>query len=267
MNDLSWGPPPSAAGRRRTSPWLIVAVVVAVLVAGAGIFGRQIVQALGEDRLTGTCGVVVDRSGSSGETNGFDAGRQIETALPRFLTKIKCRHVVFGPIDANSQTSPCVAQPLDIDPDTRSADRQQLWINGRQKAKARANEILTCKARKGTARAGSDVLGGLSRMLDQRPLGDERFTMLVISDFINNDTLVLGPGPRQTDISTPKARDRVLANLTTVGRVPNLSGVDVYAAGFGISLKGRADQFQPFDAFWRELMGRAQCQKFQTQVP
>jgi hypothetical protein len=265
---LDWSdpaPPRRAAGAGRGL--LIAAVVGAVLVVGLGVvLVPRAVKAFGEDRLTGSCGVVVDGSPSGAAKTGFDVVAQLRQELPAFLSRAGCKTVAFAPIDGSSETSPCAARPVDVDPDVKNGtvNRDSLWARKRAEVLSRAEGVVTCIRTDPRSSAGSDVLGGLKRILRDRP-ADGTYPVLVVSDFVNNDhNFSLSP-TGGTDIRTPQRRTAVLGALQKRDRIPDLADVEVFTAGYGINMHAVPEQFTVFDAFWQELMKeRAQCDDFHT---
>ena len=252
------------AGDRRTVLIAVGLVVVAVVAAVAYFLVPWAVDTFEEKRLSGGCGVVVDGSPSGDAKTGFDVVEQLRDSLPAFLDKTDCKTVAFSPIDGSSEISPCTARSLDLDPEVNQGGvaRESLWASRRADALKRAESIATCIRSDPRSRVGSDVLGGLKRSLRERP-EDDSHTLLVVSDFVNNDNnLVLDPKVG-TDIRTPERRAAVLTMLEAKDRIPDLADVRVFTAGYGVTLRAVPEEFSIFDAFWTELMEvRAGCSEF-----
>jgi hypothetical protein len=214
----------------------------------------------------GACGILVDRSGSS-DPQGFDAGRIIDDKVPAFLTDTGCSSVVFAPIDGNSRTSGCVADGVIIDPDADgNVDRQALWKQRREEVVVHAHQVLDCTSRQSPdVHGGTDVFGGLARIAALRP-EQGTFSVLAVSDFINNDSMVSLAGPHRAkwDVSTPAARQALLDILISAKRMPSLRGIKIDTAGFGIALRASPTRYLAFDSFWHEYMKEAGCPTFRT---
>jgi hypothetical protein len=206
-----------------------------------------------DQRLSGSCGVVVDGSKSGDDSpTGFEAGKAINDNLVGFLAHAGCRQVVFGPIGGSSENSPCRELPVDIDPDAQgNVDRTALQNRRRSDAVKRAQDMLHCIRTRD--RGGSDVFGGLKKIVSLRPTTDDKYTVLVISDFGNYPVDSLDP-VHGMKIRTPAERTTAINDLARRGRIAGLSGVDVFSVGFGALLPGRADNFPNFDAFWHQLL-------------
>jgi hypothetical protein len=236
--------------RRRVTTAAAVALAGAVTLAGCGAI-KDVVDDPADAPLTASCGVVIDGSGSSDPANGSGADAFVEDAVPRFLAESECGNVTFAPIDGVSQTSPCAQPQVDIDPETTgNVDVQALRVQRRQAAADHAALVLKCIRTDDRSVSGSDVLGGLSRIVRQRPADGSSMAVLVISDFINNNN---GVNLQTTDLSTPEARTAVIETLTGDNLVPDLTGVHLSTAGFG-ALYGDPEHYQYFEAFWRELL-------------
>jgi hypothetical protein len=272
MSDFGWNLPATGGGSRRPgNPRRIVGIAVglAVLLGIALLvlhFGPRAADALQPPRLTGgTCGIVVDRSSSSAP-KGFDAGRVIDDQVPPFLDRTGCADAVFAPIDSNSRTSGCIADPVAIDPEVNgNVNREALWAKRRKDVVVNAHKVLDCTFRSTSAHGTTDVFGGLARIAQMRT-GTGPFRVLVVSDFINSDPMVvLDPTHAATaDVSSPAARQALIDKLVKADRVPSLRGIEIDTAGYGIALRGSPARFLAFDQFWHEYMRRAGCPSFRT---
>jgi hypothetical protein len=234
---------PRRAARRPTALAAVVALFCGAASACGSLSGEP-------ERYTQACGVVLDGSGSAAANpSGFGAKAKLEEKLTPFLSDNKCRKVSFGPITRVSQASTCQVGTVDIDPDLPdTADREQVRKQERVLALAAAEKMLACAQKQ---EPGSDVLGGLSRIAQDRPSGDGAFDVLVVSDFDHNDPeFRLG----RQDLSTAAKRDGVIDDLLSTHGTPDLKGADVYPVGYGMKYKTSVSRYQRFDAFWKELL-------------
>jgi hypothetical protein len=218
-------------------------LVLAAAGTGCSAFSNE------PSRYTLACGVVLDGSGSAASgPNGFDAEAKTKAKLDTFLSGRKCRTVAFAPITKVSQTSPCQANPVNLDPDVSDAtDREGTRAGMRAIALSQALKMLHCAQQRDP---GSDVLGGLSRIALAKPSGGKAFDVLVVSDFDQGDTdFRLG----DQDLSTATSRGTVIDRFLSDNGKPALSGADVYPVGYGMSYE-RTSRFPQFDAFWTELL-------------
>ncbi len=234
-------------GRITSGPYRLVpaALVLALAAAGTGCsqFSNE------PHRYTQACGVVLDGSGSAAaDPKGFDAQAKTEATLTTFLSDRKCRTVSFAPITKVSQSSPCRASRIDLDPDLSDETyRDSTRVTLRSAALSSAGKLLRCAQQHDP---GSDVLGGLSRIALAKPSGGKSFDVLVVSDFDQRDTdFRLG----SQDLSTAAQRKKVIDAFLSSHSTPRLSGTDLYPVGYGMAYE-KASRFPQFDAFWKELL-------------
>jgi hypothetical protein len=202
-----------------------------------------------EERLSAPCGVVVDGSKSGQE---FSAERQLERTLDKFLRESGCRRVVFGPIDGASEASICAAPEFDIDPDVErgNVDRQSLQSSRRKEVRTRSLAMLRCARKDPRSSPGSDVLGGLARIARDRPAGDGSYRVLVVSDFAQHtDDADL----YHAKLRTPQQRAAIINRLDADHRIPDLSGIELRAAGFGALFSDDPPRMNDFRSFWTEV--------------
>jgi hypothetical protein len=212
--------------------------------------------------LTAPCAVVVDGS-LSGKT--FDAARSINDYVPIFLSKDRCKEVVFVPLDQSSRGSTCRQKAVDISPDLGpDVDQDQVVQAERGLALKRANAELTCAQKHEPAQGGSDVFGALTRAMQQRPTGTGitgTYHVLVVSDLIEYTTdpslrppfLDLSSTPQ---ISSADGRNQLIGQLTRLGQVPNMTGVSVQVTDFGSGItSGQRSTY--FMSFWTALFASA----------
>lgn len=203
-------------------------------------------------RLSGGCGVVVDGSGSSRATTGFNAEQQLQKDLDRFLLDAGCRTVVFAAITVNSAASTCKADPIDLDPDEiGTASREQVWASRRSEALTAAQGLLKCIYDDERNNGGSDVLGGLGQIAKNHPGGKGGFAVLAVSDFMHTDPHL---SLYRADLSTELKREQVTDGLMERGQVPDLSAIKLTASGYGMLQSKDPAKFYQFDAFWRGLL-------------
>jgi hypothetical protein len=227
---------------KRAVVLLPLATLAAGLLSGCG----------GPQRLTAMCGVVVDGTGSSDAKIGFNAQQEIADHLPAFLVKTKCGTVYYAPISGDSLASRCSEDPIDIDPNvTGDVDRSEMWTAYRGLAVKRADALQSCVRSDPTSAGGSDVLGGLAVIARDRPAGGASFPVLVVSDFLENDRTV---NLYSANLAAQTARSRLIARLGDEGRIPDLSDIELSAAGYGMLQSRNPAQFSGFDLFWRQLL-------------
>lgn len=227
--------------RIRCGALLSVAAVITTALSGCS-----------PQRLSGTCGIVVDGSGSGDNATGFNVDKQAKDNVDKYLRETECDRVVFAPISGASQSSYCQAQPIDIDPAvTGNVDRKRLWAAGRAKALKQTLDLRQCIRTDPRSTGGSDVLGGLAAVEQRRPAGATHFSVLVISDFMQTDKSV---NLYQDDLRTPAKRAALIEKIAKEGRVPNLSGMRLSAAGYGLLQSKDPTRYAGFDLFWRQLL-------------
>jgi hypothetical protein len=208
--------------------------------------------------LTTACAVVVDGS-VSGKT--FNAAKSLQDYLPIFLAKDSCKEVVFVPLNQSSLGSTCREQAVDISPDLGpDVDQDQVIQAERQLALKRASTELKCAQTDKLSQGGSDVLGALTRAMQQRPTGagiSGTYQVLVVSDLVEHVTdpslrpPVLDLSSTQ-QISSPGGRTQLIGQLSKLGQVPNMSGADVQVTDFGSGIaSGQRSSY--FMSFWTEL--------------
>ena len=212
--------------------------------------------------LTAPCAVVVDGSLSGKE---FDAARSINDYVPIFLSKDNCKEVVFVPLDQSSRGSKCREKAVDISPALGpDVDQDQVVQAERGVALKRAKAELTCAQKHEPAQGGSDVLGALTRAMQQRPTGTGitgTYHVLVVSDLIEYTTdpslhppfLDLSSTPQ---ISSADGRTQLIGQLTRLGQVPNMAGVAVQVTDFGSGISSE-QQSTYFMDFWTALFASA----------
>lgn len=201
-------------------------------------------------RLAGACGIVVDATGSSDAQNGFNAQQEIKKHVPGFLGDGGCRTVAFAPISGDSLTSRCQEDPIDIDPDvTGAVDRNALRASQRDLAAKQADALRACVRADKRSAGGSDILGGLSLIARERPAGGGLFRVLVISDFLAADSSI---NLYRADLSTSTARAAAIRKVAD--RIPDLSGVQITADGYGMLQSSDPGKYRGFDLFWRQLL-------------
>jgi hypothetical protein len=213
--------------------------------------------------LAGSCGIVVDASKSGNATTGFDALKELQLHLNGFLTSVGCRYAVFGPINGDSLASRCTEPQLDMDPPDPAADPTTIVTAGRAAALASAKAELRCARTDSQSDTGaSDITGGLLRIMNERPHEPGPYSVLVVSDFVSFDSLLRIP---DVNLTTQAMRAAIIGKLATEGQVPNLTGVNVYTAGFGLNFGRNAERAQEFREFWQEYMTRAHAASFQLE--
>lgn len=249
----SAGPTRGAAVR-----WLRVPVVLAV----AALLATGTAGCSQQPHLSGACGIVVDGSQSGNAVTGFNAQSQLKAHLYSFLNSAGCRYVVFGPINGASQASVCSQPELDMDPSIQGNVNAQAVIQaGFAAAMRRAGKELQCAQSDPRSISGaSDIIGGLVRIARDRPPGVTPYNVLVVSDFVNWDSDL-----RLTKkiLGTAASRAALIGQLAGDGLIPNLRGVHVFTAGFGVLVSKDPAFFTDFSAFWQQFMTRAHAASFQ----
>jgi len=237
----------------------------AAALAATGLLLTGITGCSHQQRLTGSCGVVVDGSQSGSASTGFNAAKQLHDQLGIFLQNAGCRYVVFGPIDGASQQSICSEQELDMDPDLpgTTVNRQALQADGRAAAMKRALAMLSCARNdKLSNSAASDVIGGLARIAQARPAGPGPYSVLVVSDFRN---WASGLYLSRDNLATQASRAALINELASKDLVPDFHGASVYTAGFGVLSSRNGTRYPDFRAFWTQFMSRAHAQFYPGQ--
>ncbi|MEV7418597.1 hypothetical protein [Streptomyces sp. NPDC089919] len=203
----------------------------------------------GPETLDARCAVVVDGSGSADAKTGFDALDKLNKTMVPFLRERHCGSVTFAPITSASKASPCRENRVDLDPPTDATDDvAAIRDEAKLKAVLAARRMLTCAQQ---TNSGSDVLGGIARGAETLRSGTGKAALLVVSDFEQADkefTLTA------KSIATPEARRTAVDKLVGPRGVPQLSGMDVYPVGYGMSRRARPSEFPPFDAFWKDIV-------------
>ncbi|QES47251.1 hypothetical protein DEJ50_04800 [Streptomyces venezuelae] len=231
-------------GRRRPAR-LLAALPLAALLGVAGCSSGK------PEALETSCAVVLDGSGSGSAKDGFDAKAKLDATIVPFMKDRGCGTMAFAPITRSSKASRCRVNDVDLDPRTESTDdvaaiRQEAMT----KAVLAARTMLKCAQE---TDSGSDILGGLARAAEALPSGDGPTAMLVVSDFEQADPeFNLSP----ESIATPEARTGAVEKLVGPRGVPELSGTDVYPVGYGMSRRAKPSEYEPFDAFWTEILER-----------
>lgn len=241
--------------------WLrLAAFLVAALILAVGV------TACSQPRqLTGSCGVVVDGSQSGNPTSGFDAQAQLKAHLQDFLASQGCRYVVFAPINGASEASVCSEPMIDMDPAiSGNVDMQSVIEAGRAAAQSSAQKELLCASSDPRSIAGaSDIFGGLARIDTELRQVQGPYSVLVVSDFINWDSNLRLPN---SELATTVGRTSMLRQLAREGLIPDLGGMNVEAAGFGILVSRNPQVYPEFADFWQQFMQQAHAASFQTSV-
>ena len=216
-------------------------------------------------QLTGSCGVVVDGSQSGNATKGFDAKAQLNAHLQDFLVSTGCRYAVFAPINGASQASVCSEPMIDMDPSiSGNVDPQSVIAGGRAAAQKSAQNELTCASSDQRSISGaSDIIGGLARIDTELRQVKAPYSVLVVSDFINWDSDLRLPNDQ---LATSAGRTSMLSQLASKGMIPNLGGVNVKAAGFGILVSKNPQVYPEFTDFWQQFMQQAHATSFSTSL-
>lgn len=214
-------------------------------------------------QLTGACGVVVDGSQSGNATKGFDAQAQLNAHLQDFLVSTGCRYAVFAPINGASEASVCSEQMIDMDPSiSGNVDMQTVIAGGRAAAQKSAQKELTCASSDQRSISGaSDVIGGLARIDTELRQVKGPYSVLVVSDFINWDSDLRLPNDQ---LATTAGRTSILSRLARKGLIPDLGGVSVNAAGFGLLVSKNPQVYPEFTDFWQQFMQQAHVASFTT---
>lgn len=230
---------------RRLARPLAAALPLAALLATVGCATEK------PEALKTPCAVVLDGSGSGSAAEGFDAKAKLDATIVPFMKKQGCRTMAYAPITRSSKASRCQVNDVDLDPPAQSTDdvaaiRQEAMV----KAVLGARAMLKCAKE---TDSGSDILGGLARAASAIPSGGSPAALLVVSDFEQADPeFWLSPA----SIATPEARQGTVEKLVGPRGVPDLSGMDVYPVGYGMSRRANPSEYEPFDAFWTEIMER-----------
>jgi hypothetical protein len=243
-------------GRRLRLPAFLV--VALILTAGVTACSQP-------PQLAGSCGVVVDGSQSGDATHGFDAQAQLKAHLQDFLTSRGCRYAVFAPINGASQASVCSEPMIDMDPPiSGNADPQSVIAAGRAAAQNSAQKELTCASSDPRSISGaSDIIGGLARVDTELRQVKGPYSVLVVSDFINWDSDLRLPND---ELATTAGRTSMLSQLARKGLIPDLGGVNVEAAGFGLLVSKNPQVYPEFTDFWQQFMQQAHAASFETSV-
>jgi hypothetical protein len=214
-------------------------------------------------QLTGACGVVVDGSQSGNATKGFDAQAQLNAHLQDFLASTGCRYAVFAPINGASEASVCSEQMIDMDPSiSGNVDMQTVIESGRAAAQKSAQKELTCASSDQRSISGaSDVIGGLARIDTELRRVKGPYNVLVVSDFINWDSDLKLPND---ELATTAGRTGMLSQLARKGLIPDLGGLTIEAAGFGLLVSKNPQVYPEFTDFWQQFMQQAHATSFTT---
>jgi len=208
-----------------------------------------------DPRLTGSCGIVVDGSGSANSATGFDTKKDIDLYVDDFLFDTGCRYVAFAPIDTSSMASKCSASApvIDLDPDdihNGQTDVPTSRQGYRKDAVTAAQGVYDCIQREPSPH-NSDVLGGLSQIARVRPSQTGAYTVLAVSDFSHGTGYFSIHG---LDLSTVSSRAAVIARIKKDDTLPDLTGIDLRTVGFGVLFASNPSKSVYFDAFWHELI-------------
>ncbi|MER5932060.1 hypothetical protein [Streptomyces sp. NPDC002054] len=235
-------PHPLRARRRART---LAALPLAALLAAVGCSTDK------PEALKTPCAVVLDGSGSGSAKDGFDAKAKLDATIVPFMKDRGCKTMAFAPITRSSKASRCRVNDVDLDPPSQSTDdvaaiRQEAMV----RATLGARTMLKCAQ---DTESGSDILGGLARAAEAMPSGGGPAALLVVSDFEQADPeFNLSP----ESIATPEARTSAVEKLVGPRGVPELSGMDVYPVGYGMSRRAKPSEYEPFDAFWTEILER-----------
>ncbi|MGW7311463.1 hypothetical protein ACWGI1_38690 [Streptomyces sp. NPDC054835] len=233
--------PPRA--RRPVRPLAAVLPLAALLIAATGCSSQK------ADTLDAACAVVLDGSGSGSAAHGFDAKAKLDATIVPFMKEQRCRSMAYAPITSSSKASPCHADDVDLDPATESTDDvEAVRHEARVQAVLAAHRMLACASR---TDGGSDVLGGIARAAETLDSGGGRKVLLVVSDFEQYDPEF---GLTAKSIATPEARGKSVDKLMRSRGVPPITGMDVFPVGYGMNRKAKPSEFEPFDAFWTEIL-------------
>ncbi|MFI6324077.1 hypothetical protein ACIBG8_41585 [Nonomuraea sp. NPDC050556] len=221
------------------------------VVAAAAALPLMALPACGGDednpQWTTPCAVVLDGSGSGTK---LDVEGLMKERLGEFLVDKHCGAVAFAPITGSSGSSKCdidsvvldqAHQPGD-DVAANRADALDVALEG-------AATMLAC-AQKDEYKA-SDILGGIDRAVGGRPPGDGVYEMLVISDFAQTDATM---NLYKEKLDDKQRREELIAELKADARVPNLSGTQITAYGFGKGFSKVPGRTNLLLAFWNELI-------------
>jgi hypothetical protein len=249
--------------RRRPARWPRVTILLAATALLTSGLAACVATA---PQLTGTCGVVVDGSGSGSQKTGFDAQERLATNFNTFLQNTDCKYVVFAPINGDSLSSVCAEPMLDMDPaGTTSDDSSAVFAQYRKAALQRAELELRCARYDKLSQPGaSDIIGGLQRVQQELPAKAGPYNVLVVSDFISFDSnLKL----QFLSLKTPAIRTAIIDRLKAEGEVPNLAAINIYAAGFGYLFGRNGQRRVEFLDFWDEYMAQAHAASFSPNSP
>ena len=84
----------------------------------------------------------------------------------------------------------------------------------------------------------------------------------MVSDFISFDSLLRLP---DVNLTTQAMRTAIIDKLAAEGQVPDLKGINVYTAGFGLLFGRNAQRAEEFKEFWQEYMTSAHAVSFQPE--
>ncbi|MFF0427881.1 hypothetical protein ACFYUJ_26120 [Streptomyces sp. NPDC004520] len=228
---------------RRLARLLAALPLAAVLLGAAGCSSAK------PATLDAACAVVLDGSGSGSAKKGFDAKAKLDATIVPFMKDQHCGTLAYAPITASSKASPCHVNDVDLDPPTQSTDDvEAIRQQSRVQAVREAYKMLTCAQK---TNGGSDILGGIARAAEALPSGSGRRALLVVSDFEQFDPEF---SLTAKSIATPDARTKSIDKLMESRGVPPLSGMDVYPVGYGMNRQAKPSEFEPFDAFWTEIL-------------
>ncbi|MFD7028379.1 hypothetical protein ACFWAR_10140 [Streptomyces sp. NPDC059917] len=223
----------------------LAALTLGALLGAVGCSGEK------PAKVSTPCAVVLDGSGSGSPKDGFDAKAKLDATIVPFMKKQGCATMAFAPITRSSKASRCRVNDVDLDPAAESTDDVAAV---RQEAMARAvvgaRTMLKCAQE---TESGSDVLGGIARAAEAIPPGGARAALLVVSDFEQADPEFYLDSKT---ITTPEARTGAVEKLVGPRGVPELSRMDIYPVGYGMSHEAKPSEYEPFDAFWTEILER-----------
>ncbi|MDF5757497.1 hypothetical protein [Spongiactinospora sp. TRM90649] len=201
--------------------------------------------------LSAPCAVVLDGSGSGTE---LDVEKLMKKHLATYLSEQGCGTLTYSPITGSSASSRCNEPTADLSPPSPPGGnvgeiRRRALVTALRSA---AGMLECAKAEEKRASQGSDVLGGISRAVGVMPGGQGPRRILVISDFAQTDsTMNLYRDKRLGD---REHRAELIARLNADARVPDLSGSQVVAYGFGAGFSPNPDRVDLLRAFWNELL-------------
>jgi hypothetical protein len=152
---------------------------------------------------------------------------------------------------------------IDMDPSlSGNVDMQTVIAGGRAAAQQNAQKELSCASSDPRSISGaSDIIGGLARIDTELRQVKAPYSVLVVSDFISWDSDLRLPNDQ---LATTAGRTSILSQLSRRGLIPNLGGVSVEAAGFGLLVSKNPQVYPEFTDFWQQFMQQAHAASFTT---